>query len=343
MLDQRLKAGLSALALAAALGGGATSASAAPYLSSEGATLSPLVTFQDSETTSSVRILPGDAGGFFRGVARLFLPTAEGNFRCSASLMPSGFHLLTAAHCVTNSAGVMDLLPGGTATFYLDPSDPLATTEISLGAVKVYPTWNGSLDNGGDLAVIELKGTPGFAGYHISTDASNFGGFVGLIAGYGRTGPGSIGSGFSPGGLLRGGCNVMDTVWDSTGNPFAFDFDDGTVARDTIGNLIPDLRQTGLGACEVMTAPGDSGGPTFGLDGLLYGVHSFGSTFGRPFDIDDEINSTFGELGGDTRVAAYADWIQRNAVPEPATVAAMLAGLMMLAALRRRAAGMDEG
>src|SRR5690606_22097578 len=63
----------------------------------------------------------------------------------------------------------------------------------------------------------------------------------------------------------------------------------------------------GLGNAEVMTAPGDSGGPTL-LNDQIAGVTSFRArlTFG---DIDSQLNSSFGEIGGDTLVSVFASWI----------------------------------
>ena len=86
-----------------------------------------------------------------------------------------------------------------------------------------------------------------------------------------------------------------------------------------------------------MVAPGDSGGPSF-MDSILVGIHSFINT--SPADGDAIINASFGELGADTRVFIYADWIDRRvaaAVPEPGAVWLLLTGGMgMIWRLRRQ-------
>jgi len=59
-------------------------------------------------------------------------------------------------------------------------------------------------------------------------------------------------------------------------------------------------------------------------------VHSFGATYGMPWDIDNFLNSTFGELGGDTRVAEVAGWIDSLLyvpVPVPGAVYLFASGL----------------
>ena len=80
-----------------------------------------------------------------------------------------------------------------------------------------------------------------------------------ILAGYGLGGNGI--SGFDgldyPLGTLRFGVNEYDG-WSGTqagDGDLIFDFDDGTVAHDALGDL-------GLGAAEAFVAPGDSGGPS---------------------------------------------------------------------------------
>jgi hypothetical protein len=202
----------------------------------------------------------------------------------------------------------------------------------------VYPGWNGNFEDGNDIAIIRLStSVSGVSGYSIFTDNNFMGGAIAQLAGYGLSGYGSTGTNESayPFGTLRMGQNKLDTVWNIPGNPFAFDFDDGTRRRDTIGNLIRGLRDLGTGDYEVMTAPGDSGGPSF-INGQIVGIHSFGATFGRPFDVDNNLNSSFGELGGETRVAFYADWIRSTMVPEPTTIILIGSGLILVVGLRKR-------
>lgn len=170
-------------------------------------------------------------------------------------------------------------------------------------------------------------------GYQIYRDNSTIGAVVNL-AGYGKSGRGSTGTTISFG-TLRQGENRYDTYWDMPGSPYAYDFDDGSPDRDAIGALAG-IYNTGTGTQEVMIAPGDSGGPSF-YDGKIIGVHSFGSTFGTPLDIDNVLNASFGEMGGDTRVAAYADWIDQT-VPLPGTLLLLgpvLAGLILWRGFRR--------
>ncbi|MCH8684149.1 trypsin-like serine protease [Pedomonas mirosovicensis] len=134
----------------------------------------------------------------------------------------------------------------------------------------------------------------------------------------------------------------------------------------------------GLRLDEVLIDAGDSGGGAF-IDGLLAGVHSFGFTLedeycdgilnpdpSNPYntagafnpeivnspDIDCELNSTFGEISGDTNVAFFHDWLSElihnsngpdpnpgsdpALVSAPATVGLMGIGLLFLGLRPRR-------
>lgn len=73
----------------------------------------------------------------------------------------------------------------------------------------------------------------------------------------------------------------------------------------------PDFK--GFGKFEIGIAPGDSGGPGF-IDGKIAGIHSFGFTSGcggvtNIADFNCVLDSSYGEMAGDTRVSTYASWI----------------------------------
>ncbi|MHA1113200.1 MAG: hypothetical protein ACTSRY_01680, partial [Alphaproteobacteria bacterium] len=85
-----LGAGLAAALFAVALPGGAR----AGEISYEVRTL--YTTFQNHNDPIY------NPAPFHNGVGELIVNTNNGNFRCTGSLLGTGQHLLTAAHCVTN-------------------------------------------------------------------------------------------------------------------------------------------------------------------------------------------------------------------------------------------------
>lgn len=91
-----------------------------------------------------------------------------------------------------------------------------------------------------------------------------------------------------------------------------------------------------IGANEVMTAGGDSGGPQF-IGGRIASVTSFGSTRGgRDFRPGNQ--SSWGELGGYVPVSIHDTFIYRamGMVPEPTTWAMMVIGFGSIGVAARR-------
>ena len=120
---------------------------------------------------------------------------------------------------------------------------------------------------------------------------------------------------------------------------------DGQCTTFKDGNY-PDFK--GYGKYEIGIGPGDSGGPGF-IDGKIAGVHSFGFTHfcegvTNGTDFSCGLNSSFGEMSGDTRVSYYAGWIGDvvdgiepvtpvGAAPETVDVAAAAAAAEKMAPL----------
>ena len=140
--------------------------------------------------------------------------------------------------------------------------------------------------------------------------------------------------------------------WSAPGvnpNILMYDFDNGQAANDAFGVYLG-LSNLGLGDMEVDSAPGDSGGPSF-IDGKIAGITSFGLTFTNSTDAIGNrvcnpavnpdvlcgVNSSFGEFAGDTRVSAYASWIQSvTFLPEPGSPLLVALALPLAFVARRR-------
>lgn len=299
-------------------------------------------------------------GNGFDGVVSLSLQTDLGRFDCSGSLLPSGQHILTAAHCLTDNFG-LNITNGATAFFDL----PTGKFGIKTANIFIHPDWDGFADFdsfGGDLAILELASAAPEAAqrYDIYRNTDEIG-QVSTKVGYGLSGQGN--QGFNPSnfpfGVKRSGQNVYEFLGENLDPgvlPSAillYDFDSGLPENDAFGFVgIPDL---GLGLPEVNSAPGDSGGPTF-INGLIAGITSYGQCFFNPInfecfsppDVDNIGNFSFGEFSGDTRVSTYASYIDdvlagkvtpTSKVPEPNTMFALFtfAALAVSSRFKRKA------
>ena len=224
--------------------------------------------------------------------------TAHPGGGCSGTLLSTGQHVLTAAHCVDDDGdGRVD---AGLHQVQFDmPSGPVP---ITATRVSIPATWQGDFTNN-DIAVLELaclapSGPNGAERFEIQRTTDEVGKTM-QIVGYGQTGTGYTGAS-QPGGAKRSGLNVY-----LDGNE--------TVLRYKFGKF----------ASEGFIGPGDSGGPNF-LNGKIAGVNSYVKE-NRIAGGDPEFE--FDEWGHSTRVSKFTNWIdatiggQRDVVLDMATQA----------------------
>jgi hypothetical protein len=179
--------------------------------------------------------------------------------------------------------------------------------------------YNGNELQTGDIALMTLNQeiSPSISRYDIYRQSSEIGSNFAKV-GYGRGGDGNQGQVLSAG-TKRNGQNRIESYGRTlNGTDFGagslisnahlvFDFDNGSSPNDAAGVRLG-IHNLGLGSSEVGSAPGDSGGPAF-INGQIAGITSFGYGYTGGPDVIAGTNSSFGEMFVDTRVSAYASWI----------------------------------
>ncbi len=148
----------------------------------------------------------------FDGVVRM---------NCTGSLLPSGRHILTAAHCLTDLNGNIDVASVMVNFDLRDPSAPngLRTRTITVPQAdyRIYPAWNGDGRAGNDIALLLLPelapsgpGDMGADRYDIYRTSDEVGKIFTFV-GYGATGTGASGHDGSFG-TKRIGQNRIDVL-----------------------------------------------------------------------------------------------------------------------------------
>lgn len=269
-------------------------------------------------------------GRGFDGVARVIINREDANVLCSGSLLSSGRHLLTAAHCISDAGGNVTAL-SSEVTF----TSVAGEETIEVSTHSAHPDWSGDFLAGGDLAVLTLMrpASSSVDRYGLFRDTTDIGAIAELV-GYGLTGTGATGIDIFDG-QRRHGRNRLDATMETTlgllqgggtggAKVLIADFDDGSAQHDAL-DFTFGITDRGLGLDEVLPAPGDSGGP--GLIGnRIAAVSSFAARIvhsdGSTADVDSSPNWSTGELSGFTRVSVYQDWIdsQVTPIPEPSTL-----------------------
>jgi Trypsin len=307
----------------------------------------------------------------YSGVASLIMTYTTGSFICTGSLLPDRRTIVTAAHCVNNTAAKGTLL--STTAYFYGGSNPdtvvpfnAASTAVAVSNVVINSAYTGQVIDQNDIAVLRLAANaPSFAtSYALGSADSNLTGDGFNVAGYGGrsdTG-GAIGANLGTGRLRQGdnrydfrlGDSDFGGFWNGffgsadSSHSWLSDFDNGSATNDTscrvavngLG-IAPSGKycNTGVGADEVGTAGGDSGGPQFDSFGYITSITSFGLTFGTGFgDFRAGLNSSWGEFSGYVPIYLHRGFIMSNMlVPEPGTLSlALLAGLGLVASRRRR-------
>ena len=272
------------------------------------------------------------SGGANDGVGMLILQRSDFSdlIGCSGSLLPTGQHVLTAAHCVTDDIGDLVLTSGDV---YFEGDLGVYKISVVVSDTAVHPSYDGDFLKGNDIAILKLASPANseITRYDYDKNGNSVGNVIEKV-GYGVSG--FFSSGYDsvkyPFGTKRNDQNKYDAFADvmyqalgmKEGTDYVrqavyqYDSDDGSKKHDAFGFFFG-ISHRGLGNNEVLSAPGDSGGPTI-ENGKVTGITSYGITLmfldrstsdctkerGQP-----KIDSSCGEFAGDTRISSYSSFI----------------------------------
>lgn len=270
-----------------------------------------MVTTAASPADTRYRTAPGEG---YDGVVRL----SHAGLLGTGSLLFDGRAILTAAHLFKERSG-------STTVFF---ETPAGNTSVAVTKTLIHPDYD-PVHNNHDLALLWLASSaPVQANRYTLYRNSDELAKAFTMVGYGMTGQGETGAQASTTshqrikannvfdadiGTLKSSLGAIMGWSPLPGTQLVADFDNGTSANDALGRLI-DRAGLGQGLQEGMIAPGDSGGPGF-VAGQLAAVASYTSSLSRGSiqpDIDNEANSSFGEIGSWQRVSAYQSWIDQS-------------------------------